>query len=114
MVGCRYGAKNTLVKNYLWFAEKLGVQVIPERQVTEIRPLGPGDGSEGYEIATEHPGAWLRKRRRTFRARGVVVAAGALGTNQLLADCKHVGVAARASPTGWARSSAPTPSPCRP
>ena len=25
MVGCRHGAKNTLVKNYLWFAEKLGV-----------------------------------------------------------------------------------------
>ncbi|MGK2931442.1 MAG: NAD(P)-binding protein, partial [Solirubrobacterales bacterium] len=25
MVGCRYGAKNTLVKNYLYFAEKLGV-----------------------------------------------------------------------------------------
>ena len=25
MIGCRYGAKNTLVKNYLWFAEKLGV-----------------------------------------------------------------------------------------
>src|ERR1044072_4157726 len=27
MVGCRHGAKNTLVKNYLWFAEKLGVQI---------------------------------------------------------------------------------------
>ena len=40
MVGCRHGAKNTLVKNYLWFAEKLGVEVLPERQVTEIRPLG--------------------------------------------------------------------------
>ena len=25
MVGCRYGAKNTLVKNYLWFAERQGV-----------------------------------------------------------------------------------------
>jgi len=97
MVGCRYGAKNTLVKNYLWFAEKLGATVIPERQVTEIRPLGPGDGSEGYEIVTEHPGAWFRKRQRTFRARGVVVAAGALGTNQLLADCKHGGSLPRIS-----------------
>ena len=97
MVGCRYGAKNTLVKNYLWFAEKLGAQVFPERQVTEIIPLGPGDGSEGYEIVTEHPGAWLRKRRRTFRARGIVVAAGALGTNQLLADCKHSGSLSRVS-----------------
>ena len=34
MVGCRHGAKNTLVKNYLWFAEKLGVEIQPERQVT--------------------------------------------------------------------------------
>ena len=42
MVGCRYGAKNTLVKNYLWFAERRGVQVLPERQATEIRPLGAG------------------------------------------------------------------------
>jgi cholesterol oxidase len=97
MVGCRYGAKNTLVKNYLWFAEKLGARVFPERQVTAITPLGPGDGSEGYEIVTEHPGAWLRKRRRTFRARGIVVAAGALGTNQLLADCKHSGSLSRIS-----------------
>ena len=98
MIGCRYGAKNTLVKNYLWFAEKLGVEVLPERQVTEIRPIaGGGGGSEGYEVITEHPGAWLRKRRRTFTAGGVVVAAGALGTNQLLARCKHGGALPRIS-----------------
>src|SRR3712207_612809 len=97
MIGCRYGAKNTLVKNYLWFAEQLGAEVIPERQVTEIRPVGAPDGSEGYELETEHPGAWLRKRRRTFRARGVVIAAGALGTNQLLANCKHGGALPRIS-----------------
>ena len=97
MLGCRHGAKNTLVKNYLWFAERLGVDVIPERQVTEIRPLGAPDGSEGYELETEHPGAWLRKRRRRFTAGGVIVAAGALGTNQLLADCKHGGALPRIS-----------------
>ena len=60
MVGCRHGAKNTLVKNYLWFAEKLGVEVLPERQVTEIRPLGAEDGADGYELTSVHPGAWLR------------------------------------------------------
>ena len=38
MVGCRHNAKNTLVKNYLWFAEKLGVEILPERQVTDVRP----------------------------------------------------------------------------
>jgi cholesterol oxidase len=97
MIGCRYGAKNTLVKNYLWFAERLGVEVMPERQVTSLRPIGVADGSEGYEVVTEHPGAWLRKRRRTLRARGVVVAAGPLGTNALLANCKHAGTLPRLS-----------------
>jgi len=97
MIGCRHGAKNTLVKNYLWFAEQLGAEILPEREVTEISPIGAPDGSEGYLVETEHPGAWLRKRRRTFTARGVVVAAGALGTNQLLAECRHRGALPRLS-----------------
>ncbi len=85
MVGCPHGAKNTLVKNYLWLAERAGAEVLPERMVVDVRPLGVPDGSEGYEVVTERPGAWLRRRRRTFTARGVVLAAGALGTNRLLA-----------------------------
>ncbi|MGZ5312686.1 MAG: FAD-dependent oxidoreductase [Solirubrobacterales bacterium] len=98
MVGCRHGAKNTLVKNYLWFAEKLGVEVRPERAVSEIRPLGGAeDGSKGYEVTSVHPGAWLRKRRSKLTARGVIVAAGALGTNQLLAECKRGGALPRLS-----------------
>ncbi len=40
MVGCREGAKNTLVKNYLWFAEKRGVEIHAEREVVDIRPIG--------------------------------------------------------------------------
>jgi cholesterol oxidase len=97
MVGCRHGAKNTLVKNYLWFAERLGAEVLPERQAIEIRPLEAADGSDGYVVTTVRPGAWLRRRERTLTARGVVVAAGALGTNQLLADCKHSGALPRLS-----------------
>jgi cholesterol oxidase len=97
MVGCRHGAKNTLVKNYLWFAEKLGAEVVPERQVTEIKPLGAEDGSDGYAVTSVRPGAWVRKRRGTKTARGVVVAAGALGTNHLLANCKHRGALPRLS-----------------
>jgi cholesterol oxidase len=99
MVGCRYNAKNTLVKNYLWFAEKLGVEIHPERQVTDIRPIGgsSADGSAGYEVISERSGAWLRKGRSTLRARGIVLAAGALGTNKLLADCRHRGSLTRIS-----------------
>ena len=79
MLGCRKSAKNTLPKNYLCFAERLGVQIHPERTVTSIRPLGRGDGSDGYAVTSERSGAWLRKDRRRITARGVVVAAGALG-----------------------------------
>ena len=92
MVGCRHNAKNTLRKNYLWFAERHGVEILPERHVTEIRPLGDAaDGSEGYAVASERPGAWMRKRRETLTARGVVVSAGAVGSNWLLRSCKEFG-----------------------
>ena len=91
LLGCRNNAKNTLPKNYLWFAERLGVQIDPERTVTSIRPLGAADGSDGYAVTSERTGSWIRNDRRTQTARGVVVAAGALGTNQLLAQCKRDG-----------------------
>jgi len=91
MVGCRVGAKNTLLKNYLWFAEQRGATVLPERQVVDVRPIGAADGTDGYAVTTERPGAWFAKGRQTLSARGVVFAAGALGTNDLLAQCKHTG-----------------------
>jgi cholesterol oxidase len=97
MIGCPIGAKNTLVKNYLWLAERAGAEVFPERMVVDVKPLGAPDGSEGYEVTTEHPGAWLRRRRRTFTARGVVFAAGPLGTNKLLAACRLHGSLPRLS-----------------
>ena len=46
MTGCRYGAKNTLDRNYLYLAEKRGVTVRPEAEVTAIRPLEGG----GYRV----------------------------------------------------------------
>jgi cholesterol oxidase len=88
MVGCPHGAKNTLVKNYLYLAERRGAKVMPERTVIDIRPLGKGDGSDGYEVESVRSGAWLRKDRRVQRARGVVVSAGPLGTNTLLQRCR--------------------------
>ena len=42
MTGCRHGAKNTLVKNYLWLAERAGVEVHPLTTVTAVRPAGGG------------------------------------------------------------------------
>jgi cholesterol oxidase len=97
MVGCQHGAKNTLVKNYLYFAEKRGAQVMPERTVVDIRPLGAADGSDGYEVESVRSGAWVRKERRVHRARGVVVSAGPLGTNKLLQRCRMEGSLPRIS-----------------
>jgi cholesterol oxidase len=97
MVGCVHGAKNTLVKNYLYFAEKHGARVMAERTVLDIRPVGAADGSDGYEVESVRSGAWLRKDRRVDRARGVVVSAGPLGTNKLLQRCRLGGSLPRIS-----------------
>jgi cholesterol oxidase len=97
MQGCRTGAKNTLRKNYLYFAEKKGVKIHPLKKVVDVRPVGAEDGSDGYVIVTEFPGAWVRRRRQEFRARGVVFSCGALETNRLLAKCKLTGSLPRIS-----------------
>ncbi|HVV90637.1 MAG TPA: GMC family oxidoreductase [Solirubrobacterales bacterium] len=88
MVGCPHGAKNTLVKNYLWLAERRGARVEPERMVTEVRPLGAADGSDGYAVTSERSGLLPGRGRHTIRARGVVFAAGPLGTNKLMQRCR--------------------------
>jgi cholesterol oxidase len=97
MVGCPHGAKNTLVKNYLWLAERRGVQIEPERTVTEVRPLGAADGSDGYAITSERSGLFPGRGRRTITARGVIFSAGPLGTNRLLQRCRLNGALPKVS-----------------
>jgi cholesterol oxidase len=97
MVGCPHGAKNTLVKNYLWLAEHSGVEVIAERTVTDVSPLGATDGSDGYAVASERSSLLRGRGRRSLTARGVVVAAGPLGTNKLLQRCRLGGSLPRIS-----------------
>ena len=84
MVGCRVGAKNTLVKNYLALAERLGARIQPLRTVVDVRPIDQDDDTAGYVVTTERSGAWFRKHRRTTTARQVVFAAGTWGTQRLL------------------------------
>jgi cholesterol oxidase len=97
MVGCPHGSKNTLVKNYLYLAEKRGARVSPERTVIDIRPLGAGDGTDGYEVESIRSGSWIRRERQVQRTRGVVVSAGPLGTNTLLQRCRLGGSLPRIS-----------------
>ena len=92
MMGCRFNAKNSLDKNYLYLAEKHGAQVFEETKVVDVAPLnGKTDGSEGYEVRTVKSTSWLRKRPRRFTCRGVVFAASALGTQDLLFRLKQSG-----------------------
>ena len=81
MVGCRFNAKNTLDKNYLFFAQRNGAEVFAEHTVTDIERSG-----DGWTVTTQRSGAWFKKGTRTFRARQVVFSAGALGTTRLLLE----------------------------
>ncbi|HEY6425570.1 MAG TPA: GMC family oxidoreductase [Pseudonocardiaceae bacterium] len=90
MTGCRVGAKNTLVKNYLYLAEQGGAIVHPLTTVTAVRP--------------QDDGSWLvdavrtgKRWRRTIRANQVVLAAGTWGTQQLLHRMRDDGVLPRLS-----------------
>ena len=91
MVGCRHNAKNTLPKNYLYFAEQHGAEVRAECAVRDIRPLPQGqpDGAR-YEIVYGRATAIVPRRPAVVRARNVIVAAGALGTLRLLFRCRDV------------------------
>ncbi|PXW30013.1 UNVERIFIED_CONTAM: cholesterol oxidase [Williamsia faeni] len=86
MTGCRVGAKNTLVKNYLHLAEKAGVTVLPLTTVSAVRPSG-----DGYEVVTRRTGAKLRRREKSISAGQVVFAAGTYGTQKLLLAMKETG-----------------------
>jgi cholesterol oxidase len=80
MTGCRYGAKNTLVKNYLGLAEKGGAQVFPMRTVTGFEQLRDGT----WRVDTVVTGRWLRKNKKSFTASHLALAAGTYNTQKLL------------------------------
>jgi cholesterol oxidase len=91
MVGCRNNAKNTLPKNYLYFAEKNGALVLPERKVLEIIPIvhaGPSANDARYQVVYSRSTALFRGRHKVVRAHNVIVAAGVLGTLKLLLHCR--------------------------
>lgn len=92
MVGCRYNAKNSLDKNYLYFAEKRGARVFEKTRVTDVKPLdGNPDGSGGYQVRTARSTGWFQSGARTFTCRGIVFAASALGSMDLLFRLKQRG-----------------------
>jgi cholesterol oxidase len=91
MVGCRYNAKNTLPKNYLYFAEQAGTKVQADSEVCDVRPLPPGqaDGAR-YEVLYRRPSAWRPEPEQAVRTRNVVLSGGTVGTLRLLFRCRDV------------------------
>jgi len=89
MTGCRHNAKNSLVKNYLYLAERSGATVHPETTVVRVRPLA----DSGYAVDTVRTGSWRADHTaRTLTAGQVVFAAGTWGTQQLLHRMKAQGI----------------------
>jgi cholesterol oxidase len=98
MVGCRNNAKNTLPKNYLYFAEKNGAEVKAEVEVTDVRPLtvdggrstvnGPSSGVR-YEITYQDSTKLFKKQEKVY-AKNVIFSAGVLGTMKLLLNLRDV------------------------
>lgn len=88
MVGCRYEAKNTLDRNYLYFAEKGGAEILPETKVVDVNPLSE-DGSAGYEISTRSTTGLFGLPHKKIRTKAVIFSAGVLGTLGLLLKMKQ-------------------------
>jgi len=85
LTGCPHGSKNSLDHNYLYLAQRLGADILPHRRVTAIVPQSEG----GYRLNLRHPIKKLRKYT-DLKARQVIVAAGVLGTLDLLFRCRDI------------------------
>lgn len=82
-IGCQVGAKNTLDLNYLAAARDAGAEVRPNHIVRSLRPVDGGGYLVGFDRIEDErlvPGEVTADR--------VVLAAGSLGTTELLLRCR--------------------------
>jgi cholesterol oxidase len=87
MTGCRYNAKNTLDKNYLYLAQQLGTKIIAEKEVCNVSVIGTNDGSDGYKI--EFISSFGKKEKGVVTSRGIIFSGGVVGTVPLLLKLKE-------------------------
>ena len=85
VIGCNHGAKNSLDATYLAVAERQGA-----RGVTGAEAVAVQEEATGYSVVTTDPSE-PDAPRRTWRARRVIVAAGAVGTTELLLRSRAAG-----------------------
>tara|TARA_B100000029_G_scaffold92901_1_gene82831 strand:+ start:4566 stop:6158 length:1593 start_codon:yes stop_codon:yes gene_type:complete len=82
MIGCRYNAKNTLDKNYLFLAEKRGAKILSEYEVLDIK-----NNNQGYKLSIKKT-TGIKKQSYVLKASKVVLSGGVMGTVKLLLKCK--------------------------
>ena len=87
MIGCRFDAKNTLDKNYLYLAEKRGVEVRPDTEVVDVVPREGG----GFDVRALEGASMFGRAEETYSARNVIFSGGVLGTVDLLLRLKEKG-----------------------
>jgi len=83
ITGCREDAKNSLDKNYLYFAWKFGAKLQAETKAVRI------SYTHGIYTVTAKSQRFLHLKKMVFRSKGLVVSAGVLGTMDLLLKQKH-------------------------
>lgn len=102
MVGCRHNAKNTLPKNYLYFAEKNGAVIKSEVEVVDVRPLTADSRRQDvvvgqssavnnakYEIIYKDSTKLIKQTKKVY-AKNVIFSAGVMGTMKLLLNLRDV------------------------
>jgi len=82
MSGCNFGAKNTLDHNYLPLAKKHGARIFTQTRVRNFRKLADGRFEISYERIGNGNGETTFSG--TVIARKLIVAAGSLGSTELL------------------------------
>ncbi|MBU3915763.1 GMC family oxidoreductase N-terminal domain-containing protein [bacterium] len=85
LTGCPHGSKNTLDKNYLYFAQKNGVEILTDRKAENIVPKE--NGKYVVELCDPHK---KKKKYPSLTAANVIISAGVLGTLDLLFRCRDV------------------------
>jgi cholesterol oxidase len=91
VTGCNYGAKNTLNRNYLPFAKKVGAQIFTQVTVDHVQSLSNDPQGFRYLVVYAYRDLQGQVTRGELKTRNVVVSAGVIGSNKLLLKSQRMG-----------------------
>ncbi|PCI35329.1 MAG: GMC oxidoreductase [Flavobacteriaceae bacterium] len=86
MVGCRENAKNTLDKNYLYFAQLYGTEIKAE---TMVEKICFNESDQIYTIDTHRSTRYFKQYKKQYKSKGIIFSGGVLGTLDLLFKQKY-------------------------